>query len=124
MGCTLLTYQNFEDGWSFFEYGLRTEAQGAQKWQRALPKPFSHEECPLWRGENLKGKNILLLEEQAIGDVMQFLTLLKSLIIEAGTTSLLLSDRLIPLYNKSFSEEISAGSLKLLSFKDITLIML
>ena len=33
MGCTLLTYQNFKDGWSFFEYGLRTEAQGAQKWQ-------------------------------------------------------------------------------------------
>ena len=34
VGCNLLTLQKFEEGWPLFEYGLRTEAIGAQKWQR------------------------------------------------------------------------------------------
>ena len=119
VACNLLTLQNFQDGWKLFEYGLRTEAQGAQKWQRALPKPFRHDQCPLWRGENLNGKRILLLEEQAIGDVMQFLTLIHPLLDEALSVSLLISDRLTLLYEKAFKDEISSGLLKIISFSNI-----
>ena len=122
VACNLLTLQNFEEGWQLFEYGLRTEAIGAQKWQRALPKPFRHDQCPLWRGENLSGKRILLLEEQAIGDVMQFLTLIHPLLHEASSVSLLISDRLTPLYQRAFKSEISSGLLQIIPFSKINLI--
>ena len=61
----LLQNQRFDIGWRLFDYGLRTPAKGPQKWQRALPKPFTGEQIPLWRGTSLSGKSILLLEEQA-----------------------------------------------------------
>ena len=122
VGCNLLTLQNFKEGWPLFEYGLRTEAIGAQKWQRALPKPFRHDQCPLWRGENLCGKRILLLEEQAIGDVMQFLTLIRPLLDEASSVSLLISDRLTPLYQRAFKSEISSNLLHIIPFSKINLI--
>ena len=41
MGCVLLTNQDFSEGWKLFEYGMRTQAIGPQKWQRAMPKPFT-----------------------------------------------------------------------------------
>ena len=74
----LLKAQDFALGWQLFDSGLRAPAPGPQAWQRALPKPFTHSEIEIWRGENLAGKNLLLLEEQAVGDVMQFMTLLQS----------------------------------------------
>ena len=117
-GCTLLTHQQFEDGWKLFEYGLRAAAKGAQRWQRALPKPFTNDQCPVWRGQSLRGKSILLLEEQAIGDVMQFLTLLPDLINEADSIGLLLSNRLVPVYQRSFSQYISSNLLKIWTFDD------
>ena len=49
MGCTFLTHQLFEEGWKLYEYGLRTKAVGAQKWQRALPKPFTALNAPFKR---------------------------------------------------------------------------
>ena len=76
--CESLQVQDFQRGWSLFDWGLRTPADGAQKWQRALIKPFSSNDLPIWRGQNGDGKSLLLLEEQAIGDVMQFLTLFHS----------------------------------------------
>ena len=48
VGCNLLTLQNFEEGWPLFEYGLRTEAIGAQN-GNALPKPFRHDQCSVAR---------------------------------------------------------------------------
>ena len=107
VACTLLTHQYFEEGWKLFEFGLRATAHGPQKWQRALPKPFTSDQCPVWRGEPLVAKSLLLLEEQAIGDVMQFLTLLPNLLDEAEKIYLLLSNRLVPVYRRSFSDDIN-----------------
>lgn len=38
----LLQHQNFQMGWRLFDYGLVTSAEGKQKWQRALKKPFPY----------------------------------------------------------------------------------
>lgn len=119
IACMLLAYQNFEEGWQYFEYGLRTKANGPQKWQRALPKPFTFEQLCLWRGESLAGKSLLLLEEQAIGDVMQFMTLLPELLKEAEHIGLLLNNRLIPIYKRSFAAYIDQKSLSIFSFEDV-----
>ena len=119
MGCTLLTHQRFQDGWKLYEFGLRTSAQGAQKWQRAMPKPFTQSQCKLWRGESLINKSILLLEEQAIGDVMQFMTLVPTLLKEAKHIGILVNNRLYPVYRRSLSSHIESSKISLWSFDDV-----
>ena len=97
----LLQHQQLKRGWRLFEYGLRTPADGPQRWQRALHKPFSSGQLPLWRGESLVGRRLLVLEEQAVGDVMMFLTLLPALVEEAQGVGLVMGDRLLPIYRRS-----------------------
>ena len=102
-GIALLKQQQLARGWSLYEYGLRTPAAGKQRWQRSLRKPFSSNQLDLWHGESLAGKRLLLLEEQAIGDVMMFLTLLPVLQQEADHIGLMLGDRLFPIYKRSLA---------------------
>ena len=105
-GCGLLQSQELLRGWQLYEYGLRTPADGPQRWQRALRKPFAATVLPIWRGESLVGKRLLLLEEQAIGDVMMFLTLLPDLLQEASSVDLMLSERLVPIYRRSLGKSV------------------
>ncbi|KZR73253.1 hypothetical protein [Prochlorococcus marinus] len=100
-GCALLKAGNFERGWKLYEYGLVVHAKGLQRWQRALEKPFSNQQLPLWRGESLAGKHLLVIEEQGVGDVMMFMTLIPRIRDEASSLTLLLSDRLKPIYTRS-----------------------
>ena len=116
-GCTLLQQQQLQRGWQLFEHGLRTPADGPQRWQRALRKPFSADQLPLWRGESLSGRRLLLLEEQAIGDAMMFITLLPGLLDEAAALGLVVSDRLLPIYRRSFDEWIAAGRVQVWSYE-------
>ena len=117
--CILLKHQMFKPGWSLYEYGLRTPAPGKQRWQRALKKPFSFHELPLWRGSDLTGQRIVLLEEQAVGDTMMFASLLPTLIQEAAHVGLLLGDRLLPIYRRSFLTEIQQGLVSVWSQHDV-----
>ena len=71
-----------------YDHGLRTPAKGPQSWQRALPKTFFISRITLWKGSSLNDKSILLLEEQAIGDVMQFITLVPSFSARIKTSRL------------------------------------
>ena len=118
-GCALIKQQQLERGWSLFEYGLRTPARGKQRWQRSLRKPFSSNQLALWHGESLVGKKLLLLEEQAIGDVMMFLTLLPVLQQEADHIGLMLGDRLLPIYKRSLATHgLDDGSISIWSYSD------
>ena len=49
---------------------------------------------------------------------MQFITLVPALVQEAQHVSLLISERLIPIYNRSLQPLISKGSLSIFSFRD------
>ena len=105
-GCGLLQAQELGRGWQLYEHGLHTPAEGPQRWQRALRKPFAASQLPIWRGEPLAGKRILLLEEQAIGDVMMFLTLLPTLQQEADAVDLMLGERLVPIYRRCLDDSV------------------
>ena len=118
-GCGSLQEQHLEIGWKYFEYGLRTPADGAQKWQRALIKPFSSSELPLWRGEPGSNKSLLLLDEQGIGDVMMFATLIPTLFDEFNLIGLIVPKRLFPIYKRSFAKDIELGKIVLYTQKDI-----
>lgn len=101
LACLLLKAQDFSEGWKLYDYGLRVPTKSAQQWQRALRKHFSAEEVALWRGENLTGSRLLLLEEQGIGDTMMFLSLVPGLVDEAKRIDIVLSERLAPIYARS-----------------------
>ena len=116
--CLLLKTSRFEEAWKLFEYGLRAPAAGRQRWQRHLKKVFTHQELPLWRGADLKNSRWLLLEEQAIGDTMMFLSLLPALVEEAAHIGIVLSKRLRPIYERSCSEWIANGQVSIWSHDD------
>ena len=118
--CTLLKQQYFTEGWKLFEFGLRTPASGPQKWQRALKKPFTATQIPLWRGENLSGKHLFVMEEQGIGDGMMFLTLIPRLTNEAQKITILLSPRVYSIYIRSFDYLINAGKISILTPADLS----
>ena len=100
----LLKKGRLQEGWSLYEYGLQVSAEGPQRWQRSLKKPFTPAEVPFWRGEPLAGRHLLLLGEQGIGDAMMFTTLLPRLQKEGAKISLLPGDRLISIYKRSLPD--------------------
>ena len=102
--CSLLRIGFFEKGWELYDHGLRTPAKPPQRWQRSLYKPYSFNKVKMWRGENLRGKEILLLGEQGIGDSMMFITLIPKLISEGAKISILVPVRLAEIYKRSLSD--------------------
>ena len=118
-GCALLKHQELRRGWQLYEYGLRTPAAGQQKWQRALKKPFSAVDLPLWRGESLSGHKLLLLEEQAVGDAMMFITLVPTLLEESSSIGLLLGDRLVPIYLRALQDYGLGNRVHVWSYRDV-----
>ncbi len=100
----LLKQGRLKDGWRLYEHGLRVPAKGPQRWQRSLKKPFTPAEVPLWQGEPLQGKRLLLLGEQGIGDSMMFATLIPRLQKEGAQIALFPGDRLVNIYKRSLPE--------------------
>jgi tetratricopeptide (TPR) repeat protein len=108
LGCQLLILGQLDIGWKLYEHGLRVPSKtGQQKWQRALRKYFTPQQLPLWQGERLEGKHLLLLEEQGIGDTMMFLSLVPSLVEEADRISVIVSTRLESIYKRSFGHSVN-----------------
>jgi tetratricopeptide (TPR) repeat protein len=58
----LLSLGNYPDGWREHEW----------RWRRREQPPREFDQ-PLWRGEELDGKSIILHAEQGIGDTLQFI---------------------------------------------------
>lgn len=117
--CIKLQMGEFQ-GWSLFDHGLRAPAVGSQKWQRALTKPFTDAEVPIWRGQSLQGKRLLLLEEQAVGDAMMFFSLVPDLLSTVKSISIFVSKRLLPIYKRTFDELISSGKVSVCSKADVS----
>lgn len=61
LAITHLQMGNFAKGWESYEWRWRLKGKAA----RSFPQP-------LWQGENLQGKTILLHDEQGLGDTIQF----------------------------------------------------
>ena len=109
----LLKKGRFKEGWGLYDYGLQVSAQGPQRWQRSLNKPYSGKELRFWKGESLRNKKILILGEQGIGDTMMFATLLNKLSEEGAIIYFCPGDRLISIYKRSFH------NFKVLSLKEL-----
>jgi len=62
MGISLLMRGNFEQGWREFNYRLKNKLL-------KLDRGFKQ---PIWRGENLDDRTLLIYSEQGLGDTVQF----------------------------------------------------
>jgi ADP-heptose:LPS heptosyltransferase len=92
----------FKLGWKLYEHGLQVPAEGPQKWQRSLKKPFNSKQVPLWKGENISGKNLLVLGEQGIGDTMMFASLIPKFAQRGINLYFVPGPRLDKIYSRSF----------------------
>ena len=105
LGIVLIKKGDFISGWKYYEHGLQVPAAPPQRWQRALKKLFTPHQVPIWRGENLENKSLIVLAEQAVGDTMMFLRLISLVNLpKTSTIALYLPSRLAPIYKRSFPE--------------------
>jgi Tfp pilus assembly protein PilF len=89
----LLDRGELAKGWEFYEARLDTERSNSPK--RSFP-------MPLWHGEDLSGKSILVWREEGVGDEIKFASCLPDLARLGGRVIFEASERLVSLYARSF----------------------
>jgi tetratricopeptide (TPR) repeat protein len=87
LGWVSLQLGDFANGWRGYE----------ERWNRLDAPPRKIAAFREWRGENLRGKRILIYEEQGLGDVIQFARFLGKLEEFGGEATLLVSPPLLRL---------------------------
>ena len=88
----LLARGQFERGWEMYE--ARWEAN---QWRDHLAY-----KQPMWNGEPLAGKRLLVWGEQGIGDQMMFASLLPELLPQPASCTVVVDAKLVPLFERSF----------------------
>ncbi|UCF77232.1 MAG: tetratricopeptide repeat protein [Betaproteobacteria bacterium] len=96
-----LMKEDYGAGWA--EYEGRFAATGTKVRDFGLPR---------WNGEPLRGKSILVHAEQGLGDEVMFASCLPDLIGQAERVIVECSDRLEPLFRRSFPQAIVQGGKK------------
>ncbi len=84
----LLSLGDYARGWPEYEWRWRTEQMRGQS--RQLP-------TPLWRGEPLHGKTLLIHTEQGSGDTIQFLKLAPRVVERGGVVAVVTTPALAEL---------------------------
>ena len=89
-----LLQNRFAEAWEAFEQRF-----AAGHLNGVFHYPFLQ---PLWRGEPLAGRHILIHNEQGLGDQIMFAGALGEVIAQAEKASLVVSAELVPLFQASF----------------------
>lgn len=83
-----LAFGDFAAGWRDYEW----------RWRRNVKEMAARDFAqPLWRGEDLAGRTILLHAEQGFGDTIQFIRYLPMVLAKGGKVVLEIPDDLMPL---------------------------
>jgi hypothetical protein len=93
LALALLGSGELAEGWEEYEW----------RWQASsLPAPFRHYPWPLWRGEPLAGRRLLVWREQGLGDELLFLSCLGDLVAGGAEVTVVVSPRLVSLVARAF----------------------
>ncbi|KAF0225122.1 MAG: hypothetical protein FD176_614 [Rhodospirillaceae bacterium] len=92
-GWQLLARGQLDRGWEEFEYRFQAGIERGGILPQSLPQQ-------LWRGEDLRGKSILLWGEQGIGDDILQCSALDEVIEQAAVVHLLCDPRLVPVLRR------------------------
>lgn len=98
LGQLLLLRGHFDTGWDLYDARLRSHAA-----------PRSELPVPLWQGEPLEGRTLLVLAEQGLGDIMFFSGCLPDVLARAGHVVLETYPRLAELMQRSFPKATVVG---------------
>ena len=90
-----LALGNFAEGWRDFDYRMAL---------RKYVRPDALALAPLWKGEYLSGKKLLLHSEQGHGDTIQFARYVPLLRARGATLTLYVHDALQRLFAESFAD--------------------
>lgn len=94
----LLALGRLAEGWKAYEARFSPEIADA---------PLFHVPAPRWAGEPLKGKTLLLVAEQGLGDEVMFSNMLPDIIDllgPDGKLTLVVEHRLAPLFQRSYPQ--------------------
>ncbi len=84
---------HFADGWRYYDARLSYDIATTASY------PFPQ---PLWQGQSLTGKSLLVHGEQGLGDEVMFASLLPELISTAAQVVIAVSPTLLELFSRSF----------------------
>lgn len=98
-GLLLLSMGQLAEGWDEYDYGTQTK-------ERALAQRYPF---PMWRGEDLRDKTIIVYAEQGLGDEILFASCFPDLIKLGKTCIIQCEPRLMKLYQRSFPTAIVHG---------------
>lgn len=93
---TLIALGQLEEGWR--GYQIRNEPIFRTSQLYAI-------EAPMWDGEDIRGKNILVIGEQGVGDEIMFANPIRDLISavgEDGNVLICVTERLVPLFERAY----------------------
>ncbi len=90
----LLARGEIADGWDLYGHGFNLGAR----------QPNRHPAAPLWNGEDISGKTIMVWREQGLGDDLRFASMYNDLIKVAGKVVIETDPRLVSLYTRSFPD--------------------
>jgi Flp pilus assembly protein TadD len=90
----MLFQKRFAEAWDAFEHRF-----AAGHLNGVFHYPF---EGPLWRGEPLAGKHIVVHNEQGLGDQLMFACALGEVVAQAGRTTVVVAPPLVDLFKASF----------------------
>lgn len=88
---SLFSLGKFRPAWR--DYGAR--------WQSAFHEPRRPFSLPVWRGEDISGRTVLVCGEQAVGDELMFATMLPEMTARCGRLIFETEHRLVPLFRRS-----------------------
>jgi len=95
LSMALLMQGKFDEGWD--EYEWRWQCPEFPSTRRAFP-------YPLWEGDDLAGKTILVWSEQGVGDEIMFANTLPDVARAAGHLVIECNDRFKPLFERSYPD--------------------
>ncbi len=90
----MLFQKRFAEAWDAFEQRFEVGHLNG-----VFCYPF---EAPLWRGEPLAGKHIVIHNEQGLGDQLMFACALGEVVAQAARTTVVVAAPLVPLFKASF----------------------
>ena len=95
LGILQLYMQEFEKGWENYSYKSKSNAPFYKKHNFNLPT---------WNGEDLSKENILLWNEQGLGDEILYASMIREFCLKTKSCSLLCSDKLRAIFKNSFAD--------------------
>ncbi len=93
LGACYLTTGNLQKGWEYYENRRDARRIAALVYTNNIPE---------WKGKSLKGKSILIMSEQGVGDEIMFSAAIKHIYEQAEQVYIGCDKRLISLYEETF----------------------